>query len=90
MIFLKKTYGELAHVKEPLMLPLMTSADDDYEEEIISPLAEKLVYLLGIDLENESKNDLLLANTQLPSSHEESDNNERTIAENNKVIPVDK
>ena len=39
VIFVKKTFSEWAHVKEPLMLPVMTSVnDDDDDDEIIPPL----------------------------------------------------
>ena len=53
VIFVKKTFSEWAHVKEPLMLPVMISVVDNNEEEIISQLSKKLVYLSDNDLEDE-------------------------------------
>ena len=48
---LKKTYGEQTHAKELLMLQVMKSFDndDDDDDDIISPLEEKLVYILDND-----------------------------------------
>ena len=43
---LKKICCEWAHVKEPLVLSVTTSVDD---EEIISSLAEKLVFISDND-----------------------------------------
>ena len=41
MIFVKKTYDELAHMKESLIhLEMTLVVDDDDEEEIIPSLAE--------------------------------------------------
>ena len=88
VIFLKKTFGQWAHVKEPSMLPAMTSVDDDKNDNI-SPLAEKLVYISHNDLEDESNNNLLLANKQL-SSDEDSDNNEGPTTTTKEVVPFDK
>ena len=77
-------------MKEPLMLPAMTSADDNDKEEIISSLAKKLVHILDNDLEDELNNNLLMANKQLSICDEEHDNNEESVAETKEVVPVDK
>ena len=88
VIFLKKVYGEWVHLKEPFVFQVMTSVDDN-DEEIISPLAENLVHVSDNYSEDESNNVILLAKT-LPCSNEDSDNNERTIAETKEVVLVDK
>ena len=56
MIFLKKTYGEWTDVKELLMWQVKTLVVDD-EKEIISLMAENLVYIVDDDTEHEPDND---------------------------------
>ena len=53
VISLKKTYGEKAHVKELFMLPVMTSGDDNEQENGIHPLAKKFVFMFNNDWEHE-------------------------------------
>ena len=46
------------------------------------------MYISDNDSEDESNNDLFLANTQLASSDKQNNNNERIIAEAKEVVPV--
>ena len=81
--------GQMGSLEKTLILPVMVSVVVD-EEEIISQLAEKLVYILYNDSKDESDSDLLSAKEQCSSSDEDYDKKEGTVAQTKGAFPTDK